>query len=177
MKNKESTAPYFTIKRKIAASVICGIFAVAFAVLWLIFPMPFYSIFFAETSVIGSNLLLLILAAVLTFPVNLLFSKITKADIPVPAHLMINAVGMIGCVYLYSIFRYTAVWLLIIGLAVHIAASVILFIKSKAPKIKRTSAEAVPKVKLALYGAVSCIISDCLYVLIFTLLTRIAFSL
>lgn len=175
--NTEKKSPFFTQKRKVLASIICGIFCIVFAILWLVFPMPFYSLFFADSSIIGSNILLLILSVIITFPANLLFGKIIKADINVIAHLIINAIGMISCIYLYSIFRYNAVYFLIIGLAVHIAASVILFLKSTHTQVKLTKSEAPSRIKLILNDAVCCILSDCVYCLLFTLITRIAFSL
>ncbi len=44
---------YFTDKRKLAFAVGALVFALLWAFLWNAFPMPFYSIFFADIT--GSN--------------------------------------------------------------------------------------------------------------------------
>lgn len=160
--------PYFTMKRKAAASVCSAVAVVLWLILWLVFPMEFYSLFFA--SIIGSNLLLIILSAVITFPANFICSKISKKDISVPAHLIINAVGMVGCIYLYSIFRYDMLWLLILGIAVHIAACAVLFAKSKCIKINKINTEAFSRAKMIVCSIICTVCSDCIYYLLFTAL-------
>lgn len=160
--------PYFTMKKKAAASVCSAAAVVLWLILWLIFPMEFYSLFFA--SAIGSNLLLIVLSAVITFPANFICSKISKNDISVLAHLIINAVGMVGCIYLYSIFRYDMVWLLIIGIAVHIAACAVLFAKSKCRKINRISTQSFSRKKMIISAIICTVCSDCIYYLLFTAL-------
>ncbi|MDE6592352.1 MAG: hypothetical protein K2K57_04730 [Oscillospiraceae bacterium] len=135
-------------------------------ILLSIFPLPFYSLFFM--SVVGSNVFLVLLAAVITFPSNLLFSKIAKADIGEWRHLAINVVFMLAVVYTYSIFRYDAVWWVIISALLHCALTAVLFMKAKReniPKIK----DGKSKGSLALLGIVCAAVSDFIYLLLFTL--------
>ncbi len=171
MKKKDDIAekqPYFTVKRKAAASVCSAAAIILWLILWLIFPMEFYSLFFA--SIIGSNLLLIMLSAVITFPGNFICSKVTKKDIPVPPHLIINAVGMVGCIYLYSIYRYDKVYLLIIGLVIHTAAIAVLFAKSTQRKINRISEDGFSMAKMIITAIICTVLSDSLYYLLFTAL-------
>lgn len=160
--------PYFTHKRKKIAAICSAAAVLLWLILWLIFPMEFYSLFFA--SLIGSNLLLTVLAAVITFPSNLLCSHITKRDIPTALHLAINIVFMVGCIYLYSIFRYSAVWLLIIGIAAHIAVTALLFAKSKVPKVSLVKEPLFGTAKMIITGIICTVLSDCIYYLLFSAL-------
>ena len=132
--------------------------------------MEFYSLFFA--SLVGSNLLLAVLA-VITFPSNLLCSKITRRDISAGIHLIINIVFMVGCIFLYSIFRYDAVWLLIIGIAAHIAATALLFAKSKAPQVSHIKEPLFGTAKMIAAGVICTVLSDCIYYLLFSALLNI----
>ena len=119
------------------------------------------------------NLLLAILAAVITFPSNLICSKITRRDISAGIHLIINIVFMVGCIYLYSIFRYDAVWLLIIGIAAHIAATALLFAKSKAPQVSHIKEPLFGTAKMIAEGVICTVLSDCIYYLLFSALLNI----
>lgn len=168
--NIKEKQPYFTLKRKGIASLICLAAAVLWLILWNIFPMPFYSLFFASN--IGSNIILVLLAAMLTFPLNFLFSKTLGTDISVPAMLIVNIVCMMAFIYLYSIFRYTAVWWVIIAAVVHMAAAAVVFAKSRQPKIPKLKTEK-KTLKLAVCGIVSALLSDSLYLLLFTALLNI----
>lgn len=118
-KIKKSDA-FFTVRNKITASVICGAVVIVWLILWKIFPMEFYSIFFA--SAVGSNIMLLLLMLVLMIPFNLLFSKIIKADISMTLTFIKDILCMFAVSYTFSIFRYTQVWWFILALLVHITA-------------------------------------------------------
>ncbi len=168
MKNKEKKQPFFTPKRKGIAALICLVAVVLWLILWQIFPMPFYSLFFA--SMAGSNLLLCLLAAVISFPADFIVSKALKTDIPAIVYLIINIICMTGTIYLYSIFRYTNVVLVILGAAVHIIAAVILFVISMRKENKRSAANMLRAV-----GAAICTtaVTDSLYLLMFTALLNI----
>lgn len=168
MKEKENKQPFFTMKRKGIASLICAGAAVLWLILWQIFPMPFYSLFFA--SMVGSNLLLAALAAILTFPFNFLFSKTLKTDISAVPQLIINIICMMAFIYLYSIFRYTAIIWVILGFAVHAAATVILFAVSSRRQGKKTLRQTITAVLTALASAA---LTDSLYLLLFTALLNI----
>ncbi len=154
------------LKRKKKPALLFGGLAVLWVILLNIFPLPFYSLFFM--SMAGSNVFLVLLAAVITFPANLLFSRIAKADIGEMRHLAINIVFMLAVVYTYSIFRYTAVWWVIISALLHCAGAAVLFMNAKReniPKIK----DGKSKVSLALLGVVCAAVSDFIYLLLFTL--------
>ena len=84
-KAKTIREPFFTPKRKKISAICSAAAVVLWLILWNIFPMEFYSLFFA--SLVGSNLLLAVLAAVITFPSNLICSKITRRDISAGIHL------------------------------------------------------------------------------------------
>ncbi|MGN0665848.1 MAG: hypothetical protein ACI4KF_04905 [Huintestinicola sp.] len=165
---KEKQPPFFTLKRKAAASLIClGIIAL-WLILWLIFPMEFYSIFFASS--IGSNITLILLSSVITIPMNLVFSRLLRSDIRLSYHLTANIIGMLAVVYTYSIFRYTAVYWLVIAAIVHIAACIPIFIKSK-PDDKKTILE--KKTTKALISVLCTVLSDGLFLILFTVLLNI----
>ncbi len=160
----------FTLRSKGIAAAVCGAAVLLWMVLWMIFPMPFYSLFFASN--IGSNILLAILSVIITVPFNFIFSKMLSADIPLKISIAVNMVCMLAVVYTYSIFRYTAVYWVILAAAVHIILSAVIFIRSKPvhiPKIKT----AASKFKLAAAGIICSVVSDCMYLLIFTFLLNI----
>ena len=170
MSKNENKPPYFNEKRKGIAAVICVGAAVLWTLLWLVFPMEFYSLFFASN--IGSTLFLAALAAVITFPACFICTKVLKKDISVPLHLCVNIIGMVGCIFLYSIFRYTAIRWLILGLAVHMAATAVVFVIAPDIKINRIK-EKKSRLLSALTGIICTICSDCIYLLLFTTLLEI----
>ena len=167
MNDKEKNPPYFTPKRKGIAAIVSLAAAVLWVLLWFVFPMEFYSLFFASN--IGSTLFLAALAAVITFPACFICTKALGKDISVPLHLCVNIVGMVGCIFLYSIFRYTAVWWLILGLAVHIAATSAVFVIAPDIKINRIKEKKGRHIS-ALAGIVCAVCSDCIYLLLFNVL-------
>lgn len=152
----------FTLRKKGFASLICGGAVLVWLILWTVFPMPYYSLFFASN--IGSNILLACLGAVMTFPINWLFSKILRTDINVKIHLVINIVTLLGIIYVFSIYRYTAVWLVIIAFAVYIAVCGLLFLKGKQEDVPRIK-EKKSHLSLFLAGAACGAVTACLYVL------------
>ncbi|MGN0637884.1 MAG: hypothetical protein ACI4J0_05900 [Huintestinicola sp.] len=166
-KDSEKNAPYFTLKRKGKAAVISLGAAVLWVILWFIFPMEFYSLFFA--SKFGSTFLLAAMAAVLTFPACFICTKALSKDISVPLYLSVNIVGMVGCIFLYSIFRYSAVWWLILGLAVHLGATAAVFVTAPDIKVNRVK-EKKGRLASALAGIVCAVCSDCIYLLLFNVL-------
>ncbi len=167
MNENEKKPPFFTQKKKGAAAIICIIAAALWTVLWFVFPMEFYSLFFASN--IGSTLFLALLAAVITFPACYICTKALKRDISVPLHLAVNIIGMVGCIFLYSIFRYTAVWWLILGLVVHIAGTAVIFVLAPQIKINRIKKQS-GRLSAAIAAVICTICSDCIYLLLFNVL-------
>lgn len=145
------------------------VFALAAAFLWVIllgiFPLPFYSLFFASNS--GSNLLLIFMAAVVVFPLNWAFSKALKADIVNVAFGISNIILLVGVVYVYSIFRYSNVLLLIGAAAVHWAVTAFIFYRSKSLTAEKGGAKRI------LWGVVCAALSEFLYLLMFTLILNV----
>lgn len=166
-KDKEKNPPYFTAKRKGIAAIVSLGAAVLWVILWFVFPMEFYSLFFASN--IGSTLFLAAMAAVITFPACFICTKALSKDISVPLHLGVNIVGMVGCIFLYSIFRFTAVWWLILGLAVHLGATAAVFVTAPDIKVNRVK-EKKGRLASALAGIVCALCSDCIYLLLFNVL-------
>lgn len=171
-KDSEEKQPYFTVKRKGIAALVCLGVMILWAVLWPVFPMEFYSLFFM--SMIGNNLLLLILAAVITFPLNFMFTKTLSANISVPATLTVNMICMVAIIYAYSVSGLVSQWILwfALALAIQIIATAVIFVKSKPIRIPKIKNEKKP-IKAAILGAVSAVLADSIYFLLFRLLLRI----
>ena len=166
-KDLEKKPPYFTPKRKGIAAVVSLGATVLWVILWFVFPMEFYSLFFASS--IGSTLFLAAMAAVITFPACFICTKALSKDISVPLQLTVNIIGMVGCIFVYSIFRYTAVWWLILGLAVHLGATAAVFMNAPDIKVKRVK-EKKGRLASALAGIVCAVCSDCIYLMLFNVL-------
>lgn len=167
MNENEEKERYLTRKRKGIAAIISITAAVLWVILWFVFPMEFYSLFFASN--IGSTLFLAALAAVITFPACYIGSKALSRDISVVLHLIVNIIGMVGCIFLYSIFRYTAVWWVIIGIMLHIAATVAVFILAPEIKINRVK-NTNSRLMVIIGGIVCAICSDSIYLILFNIL-------
>ncbi|MGN1416704.1 MAG: hypothetical protein ACI4XF_07675 [Oscillospiraceae bacterium] len=108
---------YFDIKKKKKYSLICLGIVVLWILLWITFPMEFYSLFFDSAA--GSNVMLLIMELVIMIPANLLFSRILKANISMSLTFIEDIVCMTAAAYTFSIFRYDSVWWVILTIAVH----------------------------------------------------------
>ncbi|MGN0642797.1 MAG: hypothetical protein ACI4JJ_06590 [Huintestinicola sp.] len=174
MGNKETQikkSPFFTEKRKGIASLCCLGFAVLWLILWYVFPMEFYSLFFASS--VGSNIVLVLLSVMITIPCNWLFSKFISNDVNMPLSLVVNAVCMLTFIYTYSIFRYTAIYWVVLAAAVHTAASVFLFIKSKPYTESKKKVVLKKRLKKALLAVVYTIFADGMYLLLFTFLLNV----
>ncbi len=120
MKNKFDL--YFTDKRRKVISVICAAAAILWIILWVIFPMEFYSLFFVSAA--GSNLYLILLELVLIFPLNALFSRIIKGNIPMSLTLAADLICMTAAAYTFSIFRYSQIWWVILVLFLHLGVKI-----------------------------------------------------
>lgn len=167
MSEEKIKEKYFTLKRKEIAAIISVAAAVLWVILLFVFPMEFYSLFFASN--IGSTLLLTFLAAAITFPACFICTKALSRDISVVLHLIINIIGMVGCIFLYSIFRYTAVWWVIIGLVLHIAATAALFVLAPEIKINRVK-NTKNRLSVIIGGTICAVCSDSIYLILFNIL-------
>lgn len=157
------------LRKKGKAALIALGAALLWTVLYLIMPLPFYSLFFMST--VGNNLLLAAMAAILTLCTDYIFSRALKAEIITAAHLITGIVFMVGFIHLYSIFRYTAVYWVIISVVGYCGAEAVIFIKArreKIPLIKEKKGGG--KISSAVMGAVCALLSDCIYLLLFTIL-------
>lgn len=123
----------FTIKRKGLFSLGCLAAAVIWTILWFVFPMEWYSIFFAST--IGSYVTLMLLATVLIVPFCWLFTLITASNISFTVNYIANVLFMIGVTFLFAAFRYSMWWLIAIAVILQIAVQT--FIIGTAPPYKK----------------------------------------
>lgn len=167
MNENEKKERYFTLKRKGIAAIVCVAASLLWVILWFIFPMEFYSLFFASN--IGSTLFLAGLAAAVTFPACYIGTKALSRDISVPVHLIINIIGMVGCIFLYSIFRYTAVWWVIIGIIFHIAATAAVFVLAPEIKVNRVK-NTKSRLSVIIGGIICAVCSDSIYLILFNIL-------
>ncbi|MGN1089658.1 MAG: hypothetical protein ACI4Q6_04595, partial [Huintestinicola sp.] len=90
--------------------------------------------------------------------------KALGADVSMTAELIVNAIFMLIFIYLYSIFKYSAVYLPIIAVVLHAAVLSAVFIRCR---------ESASKIKAAVSGAVSVLLSDSVYLLLFTALLEV----
>lgn len=167
MNEKEKKESFFTLKRKGTAAIISIAAALLWVILWFIFPMEFYSLFFASN--IGSTIFLAVLAAVITFPACYIGTKALSRDISVVLHLCVNIIGMVGCIFLYSIFRYTAIWWLIIGILLHIAATAAVFVLAPEIKVNRVK-NTKSRLSVIIGGVICAVCSDSIYLILFNIL-------
>ena len=123
----------FTIKKKGLFSLGCIVAAVLWVILWFVFPMEWYSIFFAST--IGSYVTLVLLATVLIVPFCWLFTLVTASNISFTVNYIANVLFIIGVTFLFSVFRYTMWWLIAIAVVLQIAVQT--FIIGNAPPYKK----------------------------------------
>lgn len=96
---------YFTDRKKGFAAIAALGFAVLWAVLWLVFPMEFYSIFFM--SIIGSNVLLVLINTVVLLPFYYIFTKLTRTDLSFCKTVLVNILCLVAVEYVFSIFLFS----------------------------------------------------------------------
>lgn len=153
-KSKEKKSKEWTVKQRGTAALISVIIAVIWELVWLSFPLPVYDIY---RSVVGANLVYLCLAVMVTFCENFITARFFKTTVSLPASLIVNAIGMPVIITIYSIFRYTAVYVVILSLFLHIAASV--FITKKYGHSEKEQSG----IGVYILGAMSALISDVVY--------------
>ncbi|MDE6710741.1 MAG: hypothetical protein K2J76_09670 [Oscillospiraceae bacterium] len=138
---------YFTDKRKLAFAAGALVFALLWAFLWNAFPMPFYSIFFAD--IIGSNVQLVILNIVVLLPLFYIFTLLTKTELSFSKTVLLNIFLAVAVEYVFSIFLFSnSFYWCVIAYVIHSAVNVWTFGSAgvrdgKAPKGMRS-----PEVKL-----------------------------
>ncbi len=91
-------------------------------ILWYVFPMEWYSFFFAST--VGSYIHLVLLATVLIFPMCWLLTVITGRNISIVKNYPVSLVFMIAIVFLFSAFRYDMAFLPVTAGILHAIAMV-----------------------------------------------------
>lgn len=117
---------YFTDKRKGIAALCALGFAVLWIFLWNIFPMEFYSIFYADT--VGSNIQLLLLNIVTLLPLFWVFTKLTATDLSFSGTVLVNLLLLIAADFVFAVFMFSDFFFLcIIALLLHMAANVPIF--------------------------------------------------
>ena len=138
---------YFTDKRKLAFAAGALVFALLWAFLWNAFPMPFYSIFFAD--IVGSNVQLVILNIVVLLPLFYIFTLLTKTELSFSKTVLLNIFLAVAVEYVFSIFLFSdSFYWCVTAYVLHSAANVWTFGSAgvrngKAPKGMRS-----PEVKL-----------------------------
>ena len=114
---------YFTDKRKLAFTVGAITFALLWMFLWNAFPMQFYAVFFA--GIIGSNIQLALLNAVVLFPLFYIFTKLTLTDLSFCKTVLLNIFLVAAVEYVFSIFMFSDYFFLCpIAYILHSAANI-----------------------------------------------------
>ena len=138
---------YFTDKRKLIFAAGALVFALLWAFLWNAFPMPFYSVFFAD--IIGSNVQLVILNIVVLLPLFYIFTLLTKTELSFCKTVLLNIFLAVAVEYVFSVFLFSdSFYWCVISYIIHSAVNICTFGSAgvrdgKAPKGMRS-----PEVKL-----------------------------
>ena len=96
---------FFTDKRKLIFAVGSFAFALLWMFLWNAFPMQFYVIFFA--GIIGSNIQLVLLNAVVLFPMFYIFTKLSRTELSFSKTVLMNIFLAAAVEYVFSIFMFS----------------------------------------------------------------------
>ncbi len=97
-------------------------FAALWLVLWMIFPMEFYSLFFVST--VGSYAVVILTSSVLILPFCWILTFAASADIPFWLDYVLNVIFMTAVFFLYSAFRYSMPFLIVTAGVLHICGMV-----------------------------------------------------
>ncbi len=124
---------FFTDKRKFAFAVGAVIFALLWLFLWNAFPMQFYSLFFAD--IIGSNIQLALLNAVVLFIMFWVFPKITALELSFGKTVFMNIFLTAAVEYVFSIFMFSDYFFLcVIAYIIHAAVNIWTFSSAESRK-------------------------------------------
>lgn len=148
------------------------LFAVLWLALWLIFPMEWYSLFFAST--VGSFVTIALLAADITIILCWAFSILSGIDIPFSKNLIVNIFFMAAVLWLFAAFRYSMPYVVIIAAVLHAAAMVwVMGFAYKYPKKGKSDPENVKAIKkqpiiTVIWAAAYVISADILNIFLFS---------
>lgn len=160
---------------KLAKGVLAAgavLFAVLWLVLWLIFPMEWYSLFFAST--VGSFVTIALLAADITIILCWAFSFLSGIDIPFVKNLIVNIISMAAVLWLFAAFRYSMPYVVIIAAVLHAAAMVwVMGFAKKYPKKGKPDPENVKAIKkqpiiTVIWAAAYVILADIANIILFS---------
>lgn len=122
------------------------LFAAVWLVLWMLFPMEWYSLFFAST--VGSFVTIALLAADITIILCWAFSLLTGIDIPFVKNLIVNIIFMSAVLWLFAAFRYSMPYVVAIAAVLHVAAMVwVMGVAYKYPKKDKPTDEVIKAIK------------------------------
>lgn len=111
---------WFTTKRRGIFALGALGFVLVWMFLWNAFPMEFYSFFFYKTSIVGSNIQLLLLNGVVLLPLFWLFTKLTKTDLSFSKAVLLNVLLLIAADFAFSVFAFgERFYICVIALIVH----------------------------------------------------------
>lgn len=117
---------FFTDKRKGFAAIGALVFALLWMFLWNIFPMEFYSLFFAD--IVGSNILIILLNTVVLLPSFYIFTKLTRTDLSFIKTVLVNIFCLAAVDYVFSIFFFSDYFFwCVIAIVLHAAVNVWVF--------------------------------------------------
>lgn len=138
---------YFTDKRKLIFAAGALAFALLWAFLWNAFPMPFYSIFFAD--IIGSNVQLVILNIVVLLPLFYIFTLLTKTELSFSKTVLLNIFLAVAVEYVFSIFLFSdSFYWCVTAYIIHSAANVWTFGSAGVREVKAPKGMRSPEIKL-----------------------------
>ncbi len=143
---------FFTRKRKFFAAIGAVVFALLWIFLWNVFPMQFYSVFFA--GIIGSNIQLVLLNTAVLLIMLFIFTLITGYELSFSKTVLLNILLAAAVEYVFSIFMFSDhFFVCVIAYLVHSAANIWTFGSAETRPAKQMKgmrspeAEAVPAAK------------------------------
>ena len=114
---------YFTNRKKGYFALGAIVFVSVWMFLWNAFPMQFYSIFFA--GIVGSNIQLVLLNAVVLFPLFYVFTKLTRTGLSFSKAVLLNILLVAAAEYVFSIFYFREqFYFCIIAYVIHSAINI-----------------------------------------------------
>lgn len=117
---------HFNNRTRGIAAIGALAFALVWAILWDIFPMQFYSFFFADT--IGSNIQLILINTVVLLPFFWLFTKLSRTDLSFSGTVLLNILLVVGVEYVFSIFLFSDYFFIcVIAVIIHAAINILPF--------------------------------------------------
>lgn len=158
---------FFTLRKKMFIAAGAAAFAALWVLLWFMFPMEWYSVFFASAA--GSYVTLSLLSLAVSCIFIWLFSLITKLNLSFILFNICSLVIQVSLFFLYAAYRYEKPFLPIIAAVIHAAVCTILLLLSREypPKtVKRTNTKKPPintAAKIA-FGAAYSAVSDIVYI-------------